>query len=61
MRPRTTGKITIGVLTTALAVLAIIFGLRVHKFPDNMADGVRGIIAALLALTCATIYRYFED
>ena len=59
MRARTAGKIAIGVLTILLAVLAIMYALNAR--PDKMEHGVRAITAALLALTTATSYRYFED
>jgi len=61
MRARTAGKIAIGVLTILFAVLAIVYALNATKWPDKMGDAVRAFTAALLALTTATSYRYFED
>ena len=59
MRARTAGKIAIGVLTILLAVLAVTYAL--HTTADKMEYGIRALTAALLALTAATSYRYFED
>jgi hypothetical protein len=60
MRPRTLGKILIGVLTFICLVMALLYALA---SPDTreIYKAFRAITYALMALTFATLYRYFED
>ncbi len=60
MRPRIAGRIAVGVLTIVFAVLAIIYAWETRD-PDKVYHGLRAVTSAVLALTCATGYRYLED
>jgi len=60
MRPRTVGKIVMAVLTVLFVTLAFIYALNTDKNED-LYHGFRAVCAAILALTAATCYRYFED
>lgn len=59
LRPRTLGKIGIGVLVFCCLATAFLFALEVSK--DELYKGMRAITYAVMALTFATLYRYFED
>lgn len=59
MRPRTVLKILIAVLTFAFLLLSV---MHIHKASvDELHQGARAIAYAIIALVCATSYRYFED
>jgi len=60
MRPRTLGKIVIAVLIVTAVLAALIFAL---ESPDQAEfyKSFRSVTYAILALTFATLYRYFED
>ncbi|MFP4027417.1 MAG: hypothetical protein ACLFWL_06465 [Candidatus Brocadiia bacterium] len=60
MRRRTIGKIVIGVLAIALAILTFNY---IHKVGpgEQVYEGFRAIAFAILSLTATTAYRYFED
>lgn len=60
MRPRTLGKIVTAVLLVGSVLLAIIFALE-SPGPDEIYKSYRAVTYAIIALTFATIYRYFED
>ena len=60
MRARTIGKVFVGVMTVLMVLLAIIYALSVDEM-ENTYHGVRALSFAILALTAATCYRYFED
>jgi hypothetical protein len=60
LRPRTLGKIVIGVLMLAAMLTAWLFALEMDK-TEELYKGFRAITYAIIALTFATIYRYFED
>ena len=60
MRPRTAGKIVLSVLTVLFALLSILYALNT-KDVEKIYHGFRALTFALLALTTATAYRYFED
>ncbi len=60
MRPRTLGKIVIVVLIVACVLTAVIFALA-SPDPEKIYKSFRAVTYAILALTFATIYRYFED
>ena len=60
MRPRLAGKILVAVVTTVLMLLALGYGISCKK-NEALYRGIRGVTFALLALTSATCYRYFED
>jgi len=60
MRPRNLGKITVSVLMVVCILVAFIYALQ-HPEPDKIYKSIRAITYAVLALTFATIYRYFED
>jgi len=59
IRPRTLGKIAIGVLIVMALLVSFIFILEVDN--DSLYKGYRAVTYAIMALTFATIYRYFED
>ena len=59
LRPRTLGKITVVVLMLAALITAWLFALEVKEL--TLYKGFRAITYAIMALTFATIYRYFED
>ena len=59
LRPRTWGKIAIGVLVFCCLMVAFLFALEVGR--DSLYKGARAIAYAIMALTFATLYRYFED
>jgi len=60
MRPRTLGKIVIGILTFCALFMAFLYVLA---SPDTreMYKAFRGVTYSVMALTFATLYRYFED
>lgn len=60
MRGRTTGKVLLGAMTVLLVLLAIIYAWNTDD-PDKLYHGVRALSFAILSLTTATCYRYFED
>ena len=59
MRGRTIGKIVLAVITVLFVLLALNYTHQVGE--DNLWEGTRAITFAILALTSATFYRYFED
>ena len=60
MRGRTVGKIVVGFVTVLFVVLCYM-SIRKASDPDRVFEGARAIAYAILALTAATFYRYFED
>ncbi len=60
MRVRSTGKIIVGALIMLFALLAIIYTFQADTMED-LDRGVQALCFALLSLTSATCYRYFED
>ena len=60
MRGRTIGKIVVGFVTVLFVVLSFLY-IRKASEPDRVCEGARAITYAILALTAATFYRYFED
>ncbi len=61
MRPRTLGKIAIGVLTVVCLLTALIYALHSPEAPDKYYKMWRGLTFAIMALTFATLWRYVED
>jgi len=59
VRPRTLGKIAVGVLVFCCLMTAFLFALEVNQ--DELYKGYRAVTYAVMALTFATLYRYFED
>lgn len=59
LRPRTLGKIVVGVLIVCALLVALLFALQVDE--NEIYLGYRAITYAIMALTFATIYRYVED
>lgn len=59
MRPRTLGKIVVGVLLLCSLLTALLYAIAVHE--STPYDGARAVTYAVIALTLATVYRYFED
>ena len=59
LRPRTLGKIAVGVLVFCCLTTAFLFALEVNE--DTLYKGFRSITYAIMGLTFATLYRYFED
>jgi len=60
MRVRMAARIVVGVAIILFVTLAFIFAL-VTEDADDIHHGFRAVCAAVLALTAATCYRYFED
>ncbi len=60
MRPRILGRIIVGVLIVVCLLVALIYASEDPQ-PDEIYKSLRGITYALMALTFATCYRYFED
>ena len=61
MRPRTVGKIAVGLLIVVFVTLAVIYTFEVRELEGDFKHAVRAISFAILSLTAATGYRYFED
>jgi len=61
MRPRTLGKIVIAVATVSFLIVAFVYALESPNETKEMYKAFRGITYAVMALTFATLYRYFED
>jgi hypothetical protein len=61
MRPRTLGKIVIGILTFTALFMAFLYAMASPHDTRDMFQAFRGITYAVMALTFATLYRYFED
>lgn len=59
MRPRTLGKIVVVILIIVCVLSSFLFALEVDE--ESLYKGTRSITYAIIALTFATIYRYFED
>jgi len=59
LRPRTLGKIVIATLVVICLLTALIFALEAGE--KEIYKGVRAITYSIMALTFATLYRYFED
>jgi hypothetical protein len=60
MRPRSIGKIVVGTLCVVCILTALIYAIQ-SPDPDEIYKSIRGISYGVLALTFATLYRYFED
>jgi hypothetical protein len=60
LRPRTLGKIVLGVAVFCCLATAFLFALGV-KNEETYYKGFRAITYAIMGLTFATLYRYFED
>jgi hypothetical protein len=61
MRPRTLGKIIVGTLTFTSLCMAFLYALAHPHDPGEAYLAMRGITYGVMALTFATLYRYFED
>jgi hypothetical protein len=59
LRPRTLGKIVVAILLICCLLVALLFALEVKE--AELYKGARAITYAIMALTFATVYRYFED
>jgi hypothetical protein len=53
------GKIVVAIATICCLLVALLFALEVKD--TELYKGTRAITYAIMALTFATIYRYFED
>ncbi len=60
MQVRLVGKIVLAVLTVVFVLISVIYAISTKEM-DKVYHGVRALTAAILALTSATCYRYFED
>ncbi len=60
MRPRTLGKIVLGVLTVMCLLTAFYYALDSPDVAD-LYRSMRGITYSVMALVFATLYRYVED
>ncbi len=61
MRPRTMGKIAVGLMIVGFATLAVIYTFEVGDPAKDFKHAVRAICFSILSLTAVTGYRYFED
>lgn len=59
MWQRATDKVVTSVFIIVFMVLAIIYALDTDR--ESLYHGVRAITCAILSLTAAQCYRYFED
>ncbi|MHC5033672.1 MAG: hypothetical protein ACYTFZ_01385 [Planctomycetota bacterium] len=59
LRPRTLGKIAVAIAMICCLMVALLFALEVEE--TELYKGTRAITYAIMALTFATVYRYFED
>jgi hypothetical protein len=59
LRPRILGRIVVAVLMLCCLLVALLFALEVGE--GELYKGARAITYAIMALTFATVYRYFED
>jgi hypothetical protein len=59
LRPRTIGRIVIAVLIVCALMASLIFAIEVKN--ETFYKGFRAITYAIMGLTFATVYRYFED
>ncbi len=60
LRPRTRGKSVIAILIVASLATSFLSVLETGG-ADELYKGARAITYAIIALTFATVYRYFED
>ncbi len=60
MRARTVGKIAIGTAVAICVLVAVIYA-QASPDPDRIYRSLRSVTYAILALTFAVLYRYFED
>lgn len=61
MRPRTMGKIAVAVFCVLCILTALIYASKSIDTTDELYKSIRGVTYAILSLTFATLYRYFED
>ncbi|MHC4479638.1 MAG: hypothetical protein ACYS1C_01510 [Planctomycetota bacterium] len=59
LRPRAFGKITIAVLLIVCLLVSLLFAIEADS--GDTYKAFRAITYAIMALTFATVYRYFED
>jgi hypothetical protein len=60
MRPRALFRIIVGLCTAAALITALIFAVQ-SPHEEQIYRSFRAITYAIMALTFATLYRYFED
>ena len=60
MHPRTLGKIVVGLLLVVCMLVALIYTSESPR-PEEAYKSLRAITYAIMGLTFATLYRYFED
>ena len=60
MRPRTLGKTLVAVLVVVCLLIAFIYALE-SPGEAELYKSLRAITYAIMGLTFATVYRYFED
>ena len=61
MRPRTLGRIVVATLAVIALIMAFLAALASPTETREMYRALRGVTYGLMALTFATLYRYFED
>ena len=59
MRPRVAGRIVLGTATVILVLTALVVSIDTDE--ASAYHGLQSITYAILALTTAVAYRYFED
>jgi len=59
MRPRVAGRIALGTATVILFLAALVVSIDTDQ--EAAYHGLQSITYAIMALTTAVCYRYFED
>lgn len=60
LRPRTIGKIVVVVIMLATLTTAFLYAVSTDD-QTQLYRGVRAVAYAIIGLSFATVYRYFED
>jgi len=60
LRARSVGKIAVGTAVAMCVIVALIYALA-SPSSEHFYKSLRAITYAILALTFAVLYRYFED
>ena len=60
MRKRVVGRIVVGAIVLLCAVLSIVYALQADS-KDRQHRGLQALTFAIISVTGAVSYRYFED
>jgi len=61
MEPKLVGRVTVGTLAVVFGVVALVYALYPHHADTAVYHVLQGVVFAVVALSCAVCYRYFED